>query len=252
MYLKLCSRYRLLLLTLIVLLSSSCYLKRILKSSQRAFMDYMSSMSCLKMDPENVAIQSANLIHYPESQSFMECLDLIKSPKNVCELSQNIYYFTQYDRNEYKLVEDTQLTTSSRESIMQYSETHFRRASYPVLWLDAHGNVRWNRIAEKQMYFYLLDKQFPMIHSASVEASTNKARAYIKDCQSRNYILLQQWHSGFFSRVNSFIEQFGQSLYSPLMAILLPRKFNMASSGSEDFLGEGILGYIIQISRCSA
>jgi hypothetical protein len=45
--------------------------------------------------------------------------------------------------------------------ILKYSESNFRSASFPIIWLDTHGDVHWNRAAQYETLNYLLEKQFP-------------------------------------------------------------------------------------------
>lgn len=129
---------------------------------------------------------------------------------------------------------------------LKYSESTFRSASTPILWLDAHGDVRWNRIAEREMINYLIEKQYPS------HLSKSSPTTIINACLSRQLFLLEQWPMGFFSRFHCFIEQFGQTLYSPSMVLLIPRTFVVSGASQDDFLGEGIIRYFQPFSVCSA
>ena len=121
---------------------------------------------------------------------------------------------------------------------LDYSESQFRLASVPIIWLDAHGDVRWNRPAQNELLSDLLVKQFP---------STDPS-----DCLSRQLFVLEQWPMGFFSRHHCLIEHFGQTLYSPSLVLLAPKRFGVSHSSREDFRSEGILRYYQSISLCSA
>jgi hypothetical protein len=114
----------------------------------------------------------------------------------------------------------------------------FRSATVPIIWLDAKGDVRWNRAAQHEMLTYLLEKQFPDEN--------------ISTCLSRQLLILEQWPMGFFSRHHCLIEHFGQTLYSPSMTLLSPKRFSVSNAGSEDFHNEGILRYYQSISLCSS
>ena len=46
---------------------------------------------------------------------------------------------------------------------LDYSESIFRSASIPILWLDKHGDVRWNHAAQYEILNYLLEKQYPFL-----------------------------------------------------------------------------------------
>src|SRR5437867_3726142 len=81
----------------------------------------------------------------------------------------------------------------------------FRSASIPIIWLDIHGDIHWNRIAQFETLNYLLEKQFP-----SNISKTNSIEI-INNCLSRQLFLLDQWPMGFFSRYHCLIEQFGQT-----------------------------------------
>jgi hypothetical protein len=196
-------------------------------------------------------LRSANIIYYPGSRSFNECVLVYGTKTNKCHLDPPSYYFSKYDyvqkRDTYMIDEDKYQNVMS----LPYSESNFRNALYPILWLDSVGDVHWNEEAERKMYQLLLDKQFPKLSNS--HGYVYEANDYINDCESRHLILLEQWLlGGFLSRVNCLIEQFGQSLYSPSMAVLLPKHFHMGSAMMEDFMHEGILGYYAPMSQCSA
>ncbi|CAF1513438.1 unnamed protein product, partial [Didymodactylos carnosus] len=164
-------------------------------------------------------------MEYPNSRSFEEFqqIDPMKSD----------YYFHKYD--EFICNNDI----SSIKQPLEYSEAVFRTLTYPVLWLDSIGDVHWNEAAEREMYKYLLEKQFSTVTSEDY-------------CQSHQLIILNQWiYGGFFSRFHCLIDQFGQSLYSPSMALLSPQRFLISNAGVDDYLIEGILGYLAPMSFCS-
>lgn len=122
---------------------------------------------------------------------------------------------------------------------LNYSETIFRSTSFPIIWLDNQGDVRWNRAAQYETLNYLLEKQFPV-------------KMNISSCLSRQLFFLEQWPMGFFSRHHCFIEHFGQTLYSPSMVLLSPKRFSVSNAANEDFQNEGILRYYQSISLCSS
>jgi hypothetical protein len=121
---------------------------------------------------------------------------------------------------------------------LKYSETIFRSASFPIIWLDNEGDVHWNHAAQYELLNYLLEKQFP--------------NDDISTCLSQQLFILEQWSMGFFSRHHCLIEHFGQTLYSPSMVLLSPRRFQVSSSSTEDFQSDGILRYYQSISLCSS
>lgn len=193
--------------------------------------------------------RSSHFIHHRGSRHYNECELVYATKTDKCDIDPMSYYFNKYNNIERSNTYMTQKYVHENVTPLSYSEDYFRNASYPVLWLDAFGDVRWNEAAEHEMYQLLLDKQFPKLSNVHI----HEANDYINDCESRHLILLEQWtHGGFFSRANCLIEQFGQSLYSPFMAVLLPRQFDMGSAGTEDFMHEGILGYYASMSQCSA
>ena len=129
--------------------------------------------------------------------------------------------------------------TIDSSAVLNYSESIFRSASFPIIWLDAQNDVHWNRVAQHELLNYLLEKQFPQDD--------------ISTCLTRQLIILQQWRpGGFFSRYHSFIDHFGQTLYSPSMVIPTFTCFSISHSPLEDFQNEGLLRYFQSISLCSA
>ena len=114
----------------------------------------------------------------------------------------------------------------------------YHSGSYPIIWLDEFGDVHWNQPAQNEMLNYLLEKQFPQDD--------------ISTCLTRQLFIVDQWPMGFFSRYHCFIEQFGQTLYSPSMVLLSPRRFAVSHSSNEDFRNEGILRYYQSFSLCSS
>jgi hypothetical protein len=102
----------------------------------------------------------------------------------------------------------------------------------------------------RPVWSYLIQKQFPPLETTSI--SKDLTESYVQNCYVQQLLILEQWkHGGFLSRLNCLIEQFGQSLYTPTMAVLSLQQFNMKGA-AEDYLKEGIAGYISPISRCSA
>lgn len=136
----------------------------------------------------------------------------------------------------------TQMNINSKidsSSILPYSENLFRTASFPIIWLDHQGDVRWNIPAQTEMLNYLLLKQYP-------------PKKNFSSCLDEQLIILEQWPMGFFSRYHCFIEQFGQTLYSPSMTLLKPKRFQVSHSGTDDFQQDGILRYYQSFSLCSS
>jgi len=169
---------------------------------------------------------------YPESRSAIE------------------YEHIQIDNNNIEsmfFINKTQQKLDINYSkILEYSESTFRSASIPIIWLDAHGDVHWNRIAQYETLNYLLEKQFP------TNISKKNLNTIINNCLSRQLFILDQWPMGFFSRYHCLIEQFGQTLYSPSMVLLISRRFLLSESSLDDFHNEGIIRYFQPISLCSA
>jgi len=130
-----------------------------------------------------------------------------------------------------------------------YNDATYRKSSTPILWLDEYGDVRWNKAAEYGMIKYLTEKQFPNLESTR-NGSFNKEEI-LKICKPSSIFILHQHWSGFFSRVLCFIAQFGQTLYSPRIAILRGSRFSGDRGNADDFLGQGILRYFLPISICS-
>ena len=128
-------------------------------------------------------------------------------------------------------------------SILNYSEKLFRLSINPILWLDDHGDVRWNRPAQLEFVTYLNNKQTLEFNALDEEL--------IYSCPDRDFFILQQHHYGFFSRYHCFIEQFGQTLYSPRMTLLSYRRFIIPQPHVDDFLDEGILRYFQPFATCS-
>jgi len=148
-----------------------------------------------------------------------------------------------YNRHRYsKRIASTLLKTISTK--LNYSEAIFRSSSSPpILWLDVYGNPHWNEAAEREMYAYLLNKQ-------TIDNDRSNERI-IDECLERPLFIINQQGWGFFSRFHRFIEQFGQTLYSPWMALLSYYRFSVSNAGRDDFLSEGIVRYFDPISTCS-
>jgi hypothetical protein len=161
---------------------------------------------------------------YPESSSAIELNRL-----QIDNIIQSIFFNHENETNK----------TIDYSKPLEYSETIFRSSSFPVIWLDAQGDVHWNHAAQYELLNYLLEKQFP--------------NDDISTCLSRQLIILEQWGpGGYFSRYHCLIDHFGQSLYSPSMAISSFKRFIVSNAHIEDFQNEGILRYHQSISLCSA
>lgn len=133
---------------------------------------------------------------------------------------------------------------------MKYDEAAFRLAQTPILWLDSQKDVRWNLAAEREMIKYLTEKQFPNLEK--FESGSMKKQEIMDLCEPKNLFVLHQHWSGFFSRVLCFIAQFGQTLYSPRMAVLRGSRFSGGKGDSDDFLSQGVVRYFLPVSVCSA
>lgn len=160
---------------------------------------------------------------YPESRSFLEYTRI-----QIDNVAQSMFMFNKSECDQ-SIVDSKPI---------EYSESKFRSAPFPIIWLDKYGDVHWNRAAQYEALNYLLEKQFP--------------NENISSCLSRQLFMLEQWSMGFFSRHHCLIEQFGQTLYSPSMTLLVPRRLVVSNSGADDFGNEGILRYYQSISLCSA
>ena len=144
---------------------------------------------------------------YPESRSFIEYRRI-----QIGNIAQSMFTFNR-SKNEQGIYNYSQP--------IKYSEVQYRSASIPIIWLDTYGDVRWNRAAQYEALSYLMEKQFPYDN--------------ISTCLTRQLFILAQSPSGFYSRHHCFIEQFGQALYSPSMALLAPKRFHVKHSSKEDF-----------------
>lgn len=100
------------------------------------------------------------------------------------------------------------------------------------------------------MINYLTKKQYPNLDRIG-NSSLNKAEI-MKTCRAQSLFLLHQHWSGFFSRVLCFIAHFGQTLYSPRIAVLRGSRFSGDRGNTDDFLGQGIIRYFLPMSICSA
>lgn len=169
-------------------------------------------------------IRTHEFRRYPHSHSAIEYNHI-----QIDDVTKSMFY---YNENE------TDITIDSKQEL-KYSENIFRSASFPIIWLDDKGDVHWNRIAQYEFLQYLLDQQFPNDN--------------ISTCLTRRLLILEQWTAGgFFSRHHTFIEHFGQSLYSPSMALLSFRRFTVSDAGGDDFRDEGILRYYQSLSLCAS
>jgi hypothetical protein len=182
----------------------------------------------VKLSPHPLLLSSNNRTHdfrlYPQSRSAIEYNRI-----QIDNIPQSMFSFHQ----------NKQDIDISYSKPLNYSEGIFRSAPIPIIWLDAKGDVRWNHAAQYETLHYLLEKQFPNDN--------------ISTCLSRRLFILEQWGSGgFFSRHHSFIEHFGQTLYSPSMALASLTRFTVSNAEKEDFRSEGILRYYQSISLCSS
>ncbi|CAF5146487.1 unnamed protein product, partial [Rotaria magnacalcarata] len=142
---------------------------------------------------------------------------------------------------------------STREyttEILPYDENKFRQSSTPILWLDEQKDVRWNQAAERAMIDYLTQKQFPNYNRIS-NSSFNK-QEILTTCSSQSLFALHQHWSGFFSRVLCFIAQFGQTLYTPRIAVFRGSKFSGSHGEADDFLAQGVKRFFLPMSICTA
>ncbi|CAF2332665.1 unnamed protein product [Rotaria sp. Silwood2] len=169
-------------------------------------------------------IRSHDFRLYSESRSFIEYNHL-----QIDNIAQSMFFFNKNNDHEQK---------NTYTQPIEYSELKFRSTSIPIIWLDEYGDVHWNHAAQYETLSYLLEKQFPNDN--------------ITTCLTRQLFVLEQWPMGFFSRYHCLIEHFGQTLYSPSMALLLPRRFAVSNAGTDDFQNEGILRYYQSISLCSS
>lgn len=159
------------------------------------------------------------------------------SSKQIDRSISSSFYFHSYHRR-------LESYAPSHVYRLNYSSKLFRSIKdVPILWLDKHGDARWNEAAEQEMYHYLLEKQ-------TIQAKSDES--IIEQCLRRQLLILIQHEAGFFSRHNCFIDQFSQTLYSPSMVLLSYRAFHVSNSGKEDFRGEGVLRYFVPFSTCSA
>ncbi|UJR08148.1 hypothetical protein I4U23_012424 [Adineta vaga] len=184
--------------------------------------DFTSEIPHILVSSSNIRSHDFRL--YPQSRSSIE-YDALQID-NIAEI---MFYVPKNQQHIDKI---------DYSQALPYSESMFRSASIPIIWLDQQGDVRWNHAAQYETLNYLLEKQFP---------SEN-----ISTCLSRQLFILEQWPMGFFSRHHCFIEHFGQTLYSPSMVLLSPRSFMVSHASSEDFTSEGILRYYQSMSLCSS
>lgn len=195
--------------------------------------DCVSQKNILKTETVISYIPSSSLssstIHthdfrlYPFSSSFLEY-----SRIQIGNAVQSMFTLNKSESNE--IIDNFKP--------IQYSESKFRSASFPIIWLDEYGDVHWNHAAQYETLNYLIEKQFPN-HNVSA-------------CLSQQLFILEQWSFGFFSRHHCLIEQFGQTLYSPSMVLLAPKRLSISNAGKDDFQNEGILRYYQSLSLCSA
>ncbi|CAF3405754.1 unnamed protein product [Rotaria socialis] len=160
---------------------------------------------------------------YSESRPFLEYNRI-----QINDIAQSMFNFNKSEVDE----------KNDYSKAIEYSESKFRFAPIPIVWLDEYGDVHWNRAAQYETLYYLLAKQFP--------------NENISTCLTRQLIILEQWPMGFFSRHHCLIEHFGQTLYSPSMTLLMPRRLVVSNAAVEDFQNEGILRYYQSISLCSS
>ena len=139
--------------------------------------------------------------------------------------------------------EEDVISIYNKSTGLVYSEEKFRASSLPILWVDMYRDIHWNEAAQREFLSYLFEKQ-TMEETLSDEQMMNS-------CLQRPFFIITQHMSGFFSRYHCFIEQFGQTLYSPWMTLLSEYGFSISTSPLEDFLMEGILRYFEPMSTCA-
>ena len=150
---------------------------------------------------------------------------------------------TEFDHYFAELQFGSRFVPLRSSAILNYSNNSFRSSSSPILWIDTHGDVRWNKAAEDEIKTYLLNKQ-------SMKGNKSDDQI-IDDCLQRRFFVIEQHQWGFFSRYHCFIEQFGQTLYSPWMTLLSYNRFMVPIPHRDDFHDEGILRYFEPVSTCS-
>ncbi|CAF2571516.1 unnamed protein product [Rotaria sp. Silwood2] len=133
---------------------------------------------------------------------------------------------------------------------LSYNKKLFRESSTPILWLDEQSDVRWNQAAQDGMLNYLTQKQFPNLDRTG-KSSMNKEEI-LNICRAQSLFILNEHWSGFFSRVLCFVAQFGQTLYTPRIAVLRGTRLSSARGEVDDFLSQGVTRYFLPMSICSA
>ena len=183
-------------------------------------------------------------VHYRRESAFpAHSSDARKiSVENVSSIASPNFHFSRYLET---LGVDHRSSSDEALNLSVYSPLVYRSLkSIGVLWLDENGDSRWNEVAERQMFDYLEEKQ-RLPKSFSDDEKVN-------ECRRRQFLVFDQHEAGFFSRHNCFLDQFGQSLYSPSMVILSYRRFHVSGADREDFRGEGVLRYFSPMSSCSS
>ena len=207
---------------------------------QLSFFLLLILLICIYINSRSKPLEEEYQLPIPSSSLDIHSHDFRLYPQSRSAIEYNRIQIDHITRSMF----DYNTTTTTSNAIinpsepLQYSEATFRSASFPIIWLDSQGDVHWNHQAQHEMLNYLLEKQFP-----------NKN---LSICLSEQLFILEQWPMGFFSRHHCLIEQFGQTLYSPSMVLLAPRRFQVSNSADEDFRNEGILRYYQSISLCSA
>ena len=149
-----------------------------------------------------------------------------------------------FSNDVYKENEEDVISIYNKTKAIAYSEEVFRSSSsIPILWVDAYGDIHWNAVAQRKFLSYLSQKQ-------TINEKLSEEEI-INSCLHRPFFVINQFMSGFFSRHHCFIEQFGQTLYSPWMTLLSHYSFSVSTSPLEDFLAEGIVRYFQPVSTCS-
>ncbi|CAF1007905.1 unnamed protein product [Adineta ricciae] len=186
--------------------------------------------------PGHKSTSTVAISHTSSSSSNVRTHDFRLYPESRAAHEYNAIQIDNIASSMFHAPKTLQEIDSSK--LLAYSESTFRSASFPIIWLDSKGDVHWNYAAQYETLNYLLEKQFP--------------QEKLSTCLSRQLFILEQWSMGFFSRHHCFIEHFGQTLYSPSMTLLLPRRFATSNAAPEDITKEGTVRHFQSISLCSS
>jgi hypothetical protein len=125
---------------------------------------------------------------------------------------------------------------SSGSSPLPFDEATFRTMAVHVVWGDEWNHAHWNREAERQFYHLMREQQY---------GSSNLR------CSQRQYVILEQWSHGIFSRFHQAIEQLIRVLHAGREIVSAPLPLSMGGSGAEDLLQEGYTRFLLPISQCA-